>query len=234
MMRRRPVKHPKMRRHRRKEALELPMTTIEFTALVRQYQGLVYTVCRQLVQDGDIAQDLAQETFLAAWRAIDRCPPGCEKQWLARIAANKAKDHLRSAYARRVCVPGDESLEQAAAPPGTEPEQTVLNEAAAEALRQTVLALREPYRTPCRLCWLEGHSAAEAAQLCGRPEKTVSAQLFRAKKMLRAQLQGEEEPPGPARANHINKTNPPIEPQGQAGKGGTRCGQNETEPDGVV
>jgi hypothetical protein len=133
-----------------------------------------------------------------------------------------------------VCVPGDESLEQAAAPPGTEPEQTVLNEAAAEALRQTVLALREPYRTPCRLCWLEGHSAAEAAQLCGRPEKTVSAQLFRAKKMLRAQLQGEEEPPGPARANHINKTNPPIEPQGQAGKGGTRCGQNETEPDGVV
>jgi RNA polymerase sigma-70 factor (ECF subfamily) len=213
MMRCRPVKHPKMRRHRRKEALELPMTTIEFTALVRQYQGLVYTVCRQLVQDGDIAQDLAQETFLAAWRAIDRCPPGCEKQWLARIAANKAKDYLRSAYARRVCVPGDESLEQAAAPPGTEPEQTVLNEAAAEALRQTVLALREPYRTPCRLCWLEGHSAAEAARLCGRPEKTVSAQLFRAKKLLRAQLQGEEEPPGHTEAKRKSETEPRTESQ---------------------
>jgi hypothetical protein len=44
-----PFQNQKTRRHRRKEAPELPMTTIEFTALVRQYQGLVYTVCRQLV-----------------------------------------------------------------------------------------------------------------------------------------------------------------------------------------
>ena len=71
------------------------MTTLEFNALVRQYQGLVYTVCHQLVPDEGDAQDLAQETFLAAWRAIDRCPPGYEKQWLARIASNKAKDYLR-------------------------------------------------------------------------------------------------------------------------------------------
>lgn len=36
--------------------------------MVREYQGLVYTVCYQLVQDADTAQDLAQEAFLAAWR----------------------------------------------------------------------------------------------------------------------------------------------------------------------
>ena len=53
---------------------------------------------------------MTQETFLAAWRAIDRCPPGFEKQWLARIAANKAKDYLRSAWVRRVNTPGDEVL----------------------------------------------------------------------------------------------------------------------------
>ena len=65
-----------------------PLTTLEFSALVQKYQGLVYTVCHQLVPDAGDAQDLAQETFLAAWRAIDRCPPGYEKQWLARIASN--------------------------------------------------------------------------------------------------------------------------------------------------
>ena len=81
------------------------MTTLEFSALVQKYQGLVYTVCHQLVPDAGDAQDLAQETFLAAWRAIDRCPPGYEKQWLARIASNKAKDHLRSAWVRRVNTP---------------------------------------------------------------------------------------------------------------------------------
>ena len=49
--------------------------------MVQKYQALVYTVCHQLVPDVQEAQDLTQETFLAAWRAIDRCPPGFEKQW---------------------------------------------------------------------------------------------------------------------------------------------------------
>ena len=56
------------------------LTTLEFSAMVQQYQSLVYTVCHQLVPDVGDAQDLTQETFLAAWRAIDRCPPGFEKQ----------------------------------------------------------------------------------------------------------------------------------------------------------
>ena len=43
--------------------------------MVQKYQALVYTVCHQLVPDVQEAQDLTQETFLAAWRAIDRCPP---------------------------------------------------------------------------------------------------------------------------------------------------------------
>ena len=78
--------------------------------MVQKYQALVYTVCHQLVPDVQEAQDLTQETFLAAWRAIDRCPPGFEKQWLARIAANKAKDYLRSAWVRKMNTPGDEVL----------------------------------------------------------------------------------------------------------------------------
>ena len=158
------------------------MTTQEFTALVRQYQGLVYTVCHQLVPDEGVAQDLAQETFLAAWRAIDRCPPGCEKQWLARIAANKAKDHLRSAWARRM----------AGAPADQGPEAQALAQLGAEELEQKILALQEPYRTPCRLCLLEGYTPAEAARISRRPEKTLNAQLWRAKKMLRAQIEQEQ------------------------------------------
>ena len=52
--------------------------------MVQKYQALVYTVCHQLVPDVQEAQDLTQETFLAAWRAIDRCPPGFESNgWRA-------------------------------------------------------------------------------------------------------------------------------------------------------
>ena len=138
-------------------------------------------------------QDLTQETFLAAWRAIDRCPSGFEKQWLARIAANKAKDYLRSAWVRRVNTPGDEVLALEGAPPGLEPEQQVLDTLGAEELTRMILDLREPYKTPCRLVLLEQHTMAEAARLCGRPEKTVNAQIYRAKKMLVQQIREQQE-----------------------------------------
>lgn len=159
---------------------EQPLNALEFDRLVQKYQSLVYTICRQLVADEGYAQDLTQETFLSAWRSMDRCPAGYEKQWLARIASNKAKDYLRSAWARRVNTPGDDvlALEEA----------QVLDALGEEELTQRILALREPYKTPCRLMLLEQHTAAEAARLCGRPQKTVEAQVFRAKKMLAAQL----------------------------------------------
>ena len=156
--------------------------------MVQDHQALVYTVCHQLVPDVQEAQDLTQETFLAAWRAIDRCPPGHEKQWLARIAANKAKDHLRSAWVRRVNTPGDDVLALEGTPPGCQPEQQVLEMLGEEELTRMILALREPYKTPCRLVLLEQHTMAEAAQLCRRPPKTVEAQLYRAKKMLAQQI----------------------------------------------
>ena len=117
------------------------------------------------------AQDLTQETFLAAWRAIDRCPPGFEKQWLARIAANKAKDYLRSAWVRRVNTPGDEVLALEGAPPGLEPEQQVLDTLGSGRAHPHDPGPAGAYKTPCRLVLLEQHTMAEAARLCGRPEK---------------------------------------------------------------
>ena len=159
-----------------------------FQALGNGVFSLTVSICRQLVADEGYAQDLTQETFLSAWRSMDRCPAGYEKQWLARIASNKAKDYLRSAWARRVNTPGDDVLALEGAPPGSEPEEQVLEALGEEELTQRILALREPYKTPCRLMLLEQHTAAEAARLCGRPQKTVEAQVFRAKKMLAAQL----------------------------------------------
>ncbi len=164
------------------------MTNAEFTALVQQYQGLVYTVCNQMVRNPDIAEDLAQDTFLSAWRSIDRCPAGFEKQWLARIAANKARDHLKSAWNRKVESPGDDILSLSGAPPGEQPEELAMEKAGEGQLTELILGLREPYLTPAKLYFLGEHTVDETARLCGRPPKTVSAQLFRAKKMLQQQI----------------------------------------------
>ena len=82
------------------------MTEQAFEAMVRQYEKLVYTVCCQLVHDHQLAEDLSQETFVSAYLHMESCPPGAEKPWLCRIAVNKAKDHLKSAYNRRMAVTG--------------------------------------------------------------------------------------------------------------------------------
>ena len=68
---------------------------------MQQYQKLIYTVCLQFVHEPHTAEDLTQDTFLSAFSAIDRCEPQYYKQWLVRVAANKCKDHLKSAWVRR-------------------------------------------------------------------------------------------------------------------------------------
>ena len=88
-------------------------------------------------------------------------------------------------------TPGDEVLALEGAPPGYDPEQSVLDALSEETLTEMILNLREPYKTPCRLMLLEQHTAAEAAKLCGRPQKTVEAQIYRAKKMLAEQIRQE-------------------------------------------
>ena len=162
------------------------MTRDRFSELVRQYDRLVYTVCFQLVRDGPAAEDLTQETFLAAYLHQESMPEGYERQWLARIAANKAKDYLQSAWNRRAVLPGDEGIPPGLAPPT---EEVVLERAGADDIRAAVAELKEPYRPVCRLCLLEEKSPEEAALALGRPVKTIHTQLARGKKLLREQLE---------------------------------------------
>ena len=167
------------------------MTNAQFAGLVEQYQRLVYTVCYQLVQDPQLAEDLTQDTFVSAFTHMDSCPPEHYKPWLARIAANKARDHLKSAWARRVSAPGDDDMPQspppgAAAPPG--PEDLTVTEDEAAAIRQMVRSLKEPYLQVSVMYFLEERSVEEISRALRRPPKTVHTQLFRAKKMLQQKI----------------------------------------------
>lgn len=162
------------------------ITKERFSELVLQYERLVYTVCFQLVRDAAAAEDLTQETFLSAYLHRDSLPEGYERQWLGRIAANKAKDHLQSAWNRRTVLPGDQELARGLAPPA---EETALRRSAAAEIRAAVEGLREPYRQVCRLCLLEERSIEETALRLGRPVKTVYTQLSRGRRLLREQLE---------------------------------------------
>lgn len=167
------------------------MNNAEFSKLVEQYQKLVYTVCYQLVRDHHLAEDLAQETFLSAYNHIDSCPPESYRPWLARIATNKAKDHLKSAYARRVAAVDDEAFPEgpppgAAALPG--PEDIAVEGDELEAIRGLVHGLKEPYRLVSELYFLQERSVEEISRALKRPPKTVHTQLYRARRLLQQQI----------------------------------------------
>lgn len=174
------------------------MTNHEFSIIVDRYQKLVYTVCYQLVRDHQLAEDLTQETFLAAFTHMDSCPPENYKPWLARIATNKATDHLRSAWHRRVNTPGEEKIPEGpppgrAAPPG--PEDIVVSESEAQAIKTMVNSLKEPYLLVCQQYFLQEKSVEEIAKALRRPPKTVSTQLYRAKKLLQQKIRERSEMP---------------------------------------
>lgn len=162
------------------------MTREEFSALVVRYERLVYTICFQLVHDAAAAEDLTQETFLSAYLHRETMPEGYERQWLGRIAANKAKDHLQSAWNRRTVLPGDRELPPGLAPPA---EEEALRRCGAADITAAIGELREPYGPVCRLCLLEEKSPEEAALALGRPVKTIHTQLSRGKRLLREKLE---------------------------------------------
>ena len=164
----------------------------EFANLMRQYRRLIYTVCYQFVHDPHTAEDLTQDTFLSAYSYIDRCDPNYYKQWLVRVATNKCKDHLKSAWVRRVQgQEGDQLPEPRGAPPGEarNPEEAIIIRDETEQLQQMIRTLREPYGSVATMYLLEHKPVPVIAQALGRPEKTVQNQIFRAKVILRKQIE---------------------------------------------
>ncbi len=170
------------------------MKNEDFAQLVRRYERLVYTICYQFVKDPQLAEDLAQETFLSAYTHRGDCPPDSYKPWLARIAANKAKDYLKSAYRRRVTASEDDAMDALTHTGGDPPpEELAITRDEAARARDAILALKEPYHQAAVLFFLEEKDVGEIAAALGRPPKTVHTQIYRARVMLRDALKGETE-----------------------------------------
>lgn len=138
------------------------------------------------------AQDLAQETFLSAWRALDRFDGQHEKAWLCRIAANKCTDFLRRKKLQ-VLPEGEEAL--LLLPDDTpDPERQVLESEVEKELRCACEGLKEPYRSTAIAYFVEERSFQEIADDTGQNLKTVQTRVYRAKAMLKQLLRKERVP----------------------------------------
>ncbi len=168
---------------------------MQFVQMMQQYERLVYTICFQFTKNHHVAEDLTQETFISAYAHRDVLPLDHVKPWLARIATNKAKDYLKSAYSRKTEPTDDSSFEQNATVLFAReecPEALALSKETVQEIQGEILALKEPYRQVATLFFLQDKQVGEIAHMLKRPEKTVYTQLYRSKQILKEKLQRRE------------------------------------------
>ena len=151
-----------------------------------RWQNLVFTICYRMVGSYFEAQDLTQETFLAAWKGLERFDGANEKAWICRIAANKCTDYLRRSRPP-LMEDGEEAL-PLLADPAPDPERAALAEELRAELEEACLSLKEPYRSTAVAYFLEERTVQEIARDTGQNSKTVQTRVSRARDKLRAKL----------------------------------------------
>jgi RNA polymerase sigma-70 factor (ECF subfamily) len=157
--------------------------------LVEHETPRVFRTCYRILGRVDVAEDAAQETFIAAYRAIGSYRgEGSAGAWLCRIAT---RESWRRAASERRSASLLSPLEQAAEHElrdGRDPLTAALSAEQAEQIRRAVAALPEPYREVISLRFLSELSIEDVAAVMQRPIGTVKAQLHRGQSRLRQQI----------------------------------------------
>ena len=165
-----------------------------FDLLVRKYQHRIIALIGRYIHDWSECQDVAQDTFLRAYRAMGNFRGDAQfYTWLHRIAVNTAKNHL-VAHKRR--PPTDdievETAEQFESGLRLRDNDTPERELMRQQLEQTVMraveALPEELRTAITLREVEGLSYEEIARKMDCPIGTVRSRIFRARDAIDQKL----------------------------------------------
>lgn len=157
-----------------------------FEEMVKRYQRRVYGTALRIVRRHDLADDVTQETFLRAHRALagfDASRPF--GPWICRIAANLAVNQVRSPTHREEALPEGYGEEPSVAP---SPLQGVLEGEARQVLADALETLPAEQRAVFVLRAFEDLSYDEIAESLGIAPGTVMSRLSRAREKLRAAL----------------------------------------------
>jgi len=176
-----------------------------FNELVERRQDLAFGVAFRIVANAATAEDIVQDAFIAAYRAIASFCGGSFRGWLLRIVANDAHDALRrhdrhpTTSLTRPAGEGD-GEEMAIDPPGTETptEESALRGELAEHINQAIQRLPVDQRTVITMIDIHGLSYEETAEAAGVNIGTVKSRLNRGRLRLRELLRESEELPAAA------------------------------------
>ena len=171
-----------------------------YELLVLKYQRRIERLIGRMVRDTDLVQDIAQETFIRAYRALAQFRGEAQfYTWLYRIAVNTAKkalvdlkrDPLVTESALRGGGAGDEDETSAVENELTTaetPETVLAAKEIAAAVNSAMEALPEDLRQAVTLREIEGLSYEEIAEVMNCPIGTVRSRIFRARDAISAKV----------------------------------------------
>ena len=169
-----------------------------FELLVIKYQRRIQRLIGRMVRDTDLVEDIAQETFIRAYRALHQFRGESQfYTWLYRIATNTAKKYLLQLKRDRVVFEGsfqlddegDETSRQKSEPTTSEtPESILAAREVAAAVNAVLEELPDELRQAITLREVEGLSYGEIAELMNCPIGTVRSRIFRAREAVSARV----------------------------------------------
>jgi RNA polymerase sigma-70 factor (ECF subfamily) len=166
-----------------------------FDLLVSKYQRKIFRLLSRLIRDPAEVEDVAQEAFIKAYRALPNFRgDSAFYTWLYRIAINTAKNHLVS-QGRRAPTSTEADIEEAETFDDAEhlrdlntPDSMLLTKQVAEAVNRAIDQLPEDLRTAIVLREIEGLSYEEIAESMNCPIGTVRSRIFRAREAIAQEL----------------------------------------------
>jgi RNA polymerase sigma-70 factor, ECF subfamily len=169
-----------------------------YRELVRRYERPVFALLYRMVRDRELAEDLAQETFVKALNAIESYRPEFKfSSWIFKIANNAAIDHLRRRELDTLSLDGSPHAETPEAMQATalqigarqeSPLDTVEAKELGGAIELAIGRLRPEYRSCILLRHVEGRAYEEIAEILDLPLGTVKTYIHRARNELRLAL----------------------------------------------
>ena len=154
--------------------------------LVDRHHGVVFRSCAAILSDEDLAADASQNSFLKAFRAVDRFRgEAAFRTWLLAIAGNEARGLLRKVKQRR-----EDTLEDVDTLPatGNDPSSEVIFRSEVERVRTVLAELPEKQKLSVSLRILEGLSFREIGEIIDSTEGSARVNYHHGIRRLRELL----------------------------------------------
>ncbi len=152
-----------------------------FEAIVLRWQAPIINMAWRYTRDHYLAEELAQDAFIRAWRALPQFRRESSfSTWLFSLAANHFRNNLKRVPVQT--LPLEEAPEPSAAPTAL---FALEDSQRTEQIRRAVLALPHLYREPVLLFYFHEMDLAQTARTLNIPEGTLKARLARGRDLLR-------------------------------------------------